>query len=86
MGGDGEVGECSLVSGNRVGLGGFGGLCGLGGFALILSTALWICRFFICFLALMMASASGVSSLFRPENKDSVIQHFMLTAMTGCKN
>lgn len=39
MGGGGEVGECSLGSGSRVGFGGLRGLCGLGGFALILSTA-----------------------------------------------
>lgn len=38
MGGDGEVGECSLGRGNKVGLDGLGGLCGFGGFALILST------------------------------------------------
>ena len=38
MGGEGEVGECSLGRGSKVGLDGLGGLCGFGGFALILST------------------------------------------------
>lgn len=40
MGGDGEIGACSLGSGSRVGLGGLGGFRGFGGLLLILSTAL----------------------------------------------
>ena len=39
MGGDGDVGACSLGIGSKGGLGGLDGLCGLGGLALILSTA-----------------------------------------------
>jgi len=70
VGGDGVVGECSLGMGSRVGLDGLG-LRGFGGFALILSTASWIFRCFICFLALIMAFALGPSSLFKPENEHS---------------
>jgi len=68
VGGEGAVGGCSLGMGKSVGFGGLG-LRGLGGFALILSTTSWIFRVFICFLALIMASALGVSSLFKPKNK-----------------
>ena len=65
VGGDGEVGECSLGIGSRVGLGGLG-LRGFGGFAFIFSTVSWIFRDFRSFLALIIASALGVSSLFKP--------------------
>lgn len=65
VGGDGEVGECSLGIGSRVGLGGLG-LRGFGGFAFIFSTVSWIFRDFLSFLALIIASAIGVSSLFKP--------------------
>lgn len=73
VGGDGEVGECFLGSGRRVGLGGLGGFCGLGGFVLILFMVLWIFCFFICFLVLMMVFVLGVLSFFRFENKDLFI-------------
>lgn len=69
MGGDGEVGECSLGRGSKVGLDGLGGLCGFGGFALILSTTSWSFRSTLRFFALIMASALGVSNLFKPDEK-----------------
>lgn len=70
VGGEGKVGECSFGMGSSVGFGGLG-LRGFGGFALILSTTSWIFRGFLCFLALIMASALGVSSLFKPEDENS---------------
>ena len=68
VGGEGEVGEFSLGMGSSVGFGGLG-LRGFGGFALILSTTSWIFRGFLRFLALTIASAFGVSSLFKPEDE-----------------
>ena len=65
MGGEGKVGECSFEIGNKVGFSGLG-FRAFGGFALIFSTVSWIFRGILCFLALIMASALGVSSRFKP--------------------
>lgn len=69
MGGDGEVGECFLGRGSKVGLDGLGGLCGFGGFVLILFMILWSFCFIFCFFVLIMVLVLGVFSFFKFDEK-----------------